>query len=104
MSWETRPSGGRYYTRSIRRHGRVVLEYLGTGELAEIFAEDDKLQREIRNAEATQLKRERKRDEQIDQSLDLLDDLVDCLSKGLLIASGYHQHKRSEWRKRSESQ
>jgi hypothetical protein len=103
MSWETRSSGGRYYTRSIRRNGRVVREYLGTGELAEIFAEDDKLQREIRNAEAMQLTQERKRDQQIDQLLDLLGDHVDCLSKGVLIASGYHQHKRSEWRKRSGS-
>jgi hypothetical protein len=89
MSWETRSSGGRCYTRSFRRNGRVVREYLGTGELAEIFAEDDKLQREIRNAEAMQLKQERKREQRIDQSLDLLDDFVDCLSKGVLIASGY---------------
>jgi hypothetical protein len=103
MSWETRSSGGRYYTRSFRRQGRVVREYIGTGELAEIFAEDDKLQREIRNAEAMQLTQERKRDRQIDQLLDLLGDHVDCLSKGVLIASGYHQHKRSEWRKRSGS-
>jgi len=103
MSWETRSSGGRYYTRSFRRHGRVVREYIGNGEIAEIFAKDDKLQREIRNAKAMELQQERKRDKQIDQSLDFLDDLVDCLSKGVLIASGYHLHKRSEWRKRSGS-
>ena len=104
MGWETRASGRRYYTRSYRQQGKIVRQYIGTGELAEIVSQNDAIEREVRIAEATEFRQSKLQDQQINQSLDLLDDIVDCLSKGFLIAIGYHQHNRSEWRKRSESQ
>jgi hypothetical protein len=51
MSWETRERGGRYYTRSRRVNGKIEREYIGTGFLAEMASELDRLDREHREWE-----------------------------------------------------
>jgi hypothetical protein len=45
MAWENRPRGGRYYVRKQRINGKMVSEYIGTGESALLVAQMDKLAR-----------------------------------------------------------
>jgi len=51
MAWEQR-GPHTYYYRSIRRHGRVTKDYLGTGPLAEFCAAEDAARRAQRYTEA----------------------------------------------------
>jgi len=51
MAWEQR-GPQTYYYRSIRRHGRVTKDYLGTGPLAEFCAAEDAARRAQRYTEA----------------------------------------------------
>jgi len=92
MSWET---GGncRYYTRTRRINGKVVREYLGTGESAERAAAAD-LARRQREAE------ERADRARLAAALAKLDALADLSFRAALEAAGYHQHARGPWRKR----
>lgn len=96
MGWER----GRYYTRSRRANGRVVRQYVGCGLLASIAAEADA----HAHAKRTEAHDERQR---LHSDLDRLAALVaslnqvcDHLANAALIASGYHQHNRGEWRKK----
>lgn len=102
--WERRERGGLYYTRSRKEGGRVVREYVGGDVLGELAAQLDAEDRQRREEQAA-----RWRDEQAD--LDALDAPVvelseasDLLVRAALLASGYHQHNRGEWRLRREPQ
>jgi hypothetical protein len=92
MGWER----GRYYTRSRKVNGRVVREYVGTGDVAEQAAMIDAIARQGREAgraamaELTALA----------APLDDLAELTDLLARAALAAAGYRQHHRGEWRKR----
>ncbi len=98
MGWDK----GRYYTRSRKVNGRVVREYVGTGRVAALAARMDTLDREKREADRTALKAERARLDALDAALNDLNDLAEVLAHAALLAAGYHQHKRGEWRKRRE--
>ncbi len=92
MGWEK----GRYYIRSRKVNGRVVREYVGTGEAARSAARQDALarqQREARRAEMAELAA-------LDAPLDDLAELTDLLARAALAAAGYRRHHRGEWRKR----
>jgi hypothetical protein len=95
MGWDR----GRYYTRSRKVNGRVVREYVGTGRLAELAAELDAIKRQEREAERSARKAERQELETLDESLEKLNDLADLVARAALLAAGYRQHKRGEWRK-----
>jgi hypothetical protein len=100
MTWETRERGGRYYTRSKKVNGRVVREYIGTGRVAELVAQMDALERRKRRLDALDLRDEKAELADLDARLDELDDLAELLARAALLAAGFHQHKRGEWRKR----
>jgi hypothetical protein len=101
MAWERRTGEGQYYTRSKRVNGWVVREYVGSGEIAEIEHQIDLMQREERQRRREALKMERDSDEALSKNVELLEHLADCIARSLLVASGCHQHKRGEWRKRN---
>ena len=92
MAWDK----GRYYTRSRKVNGRVVREYVGTGEAAERAARQDAVARQEREA------RRSVREElaALDAPLDELAELTDLLARAALAAAGYRRHHRGEWRKR----
>ncbi len=96
MGWEK----GRYYTRSKKVNGRVVREYVGFGRVAELAAELDAIKRQQRQAERDALLAKRAELDALDAPLDELNDLADLLARAALLAAGFHQHRRSEWRKR----
>ena len=98
MGWETRRGRGRHYTRSRRVGSRVVREYVPKS-LAELVAEVDRLDRLVGEAEREKRREARAQLTAIDEELDELDRVCVSLTKGALLASGYHQHK-GEWRRR----
>lgn len=102
MSWETRSNGKRYYTRSRRVGGRIQREYVGCGTVGELVAKLDEIDRESRMLEAESIRQARQQAERMDESLANFEELAENIGRGLLIVAGYHQHNRSEWRKRNE--
>jgi hypothetical protein len=91
---------GRYYTRSRKINGRVVREYCGTGKLAELAAEIDAIKRADREAEREARRAEKDELDALDDSVTELDEMADLLARAALLAVGYRQHKRGEWRRK----
>ena len=100
--WERRERGGLYYTRSRKENGRVVREYVGGGVLGELTAQMDALERERKAEEAAWLREEREELDALDASVNEVAEASDLLVQAALVAAGYHQHNRGEWRKRRE--
>jgi hypothetical protein len=100
MSWETRRGRGRYYTRSRKVNGRIIREYIGTGLVAELAAQQDAEERAQRLAEGKRLQEEAYRWTSATAPLMRLSHLLDGLTSASLITAGYHQHHRGAWRKR----
>jgi hypothetical protein len=98
--WERRDRGGLYYTRSRKEGGRVVREYVGSGPLAELAAETDALRRLRRVEEAKAWRQEHESLEALDRSVEELYEAAEILARATLLAAGFHQHNRSEWRRR----
>src|SRR5262245_17598348 len=98
MGWDR----GRYYTRSKKVNGRVVREYVGTGGVAELAAQMDALEREQRQLDALALRNEQAELAAIDAEMKTLTEVTDLVARAALVASGFHQHKRGEWRRRRE--
>lgn len=98
MAWESRGSG-QYYYKARREGGRVVKEYLGSGEhVAELVT----LEAESRKIRQLDAEIERFRLAEADDRDALLSELnaaADLLARAALLAAGYRQHHRGEWRK-----
>lgn len=102
MAWEERERGGRYYTRSRKVDGRVIREYIGAGPIAELIAQRDEAERERREEEARAWREEREDLDALDAQTREIDDLAELLARTALLAAGYRQHERGEWRKPRE--
>lgn len=96
MGWE---KGGRYYTRSRRVRGNVVRQYVGSGALGRLEAENDERRRQQKHAERRAWDEERDRLRGLEEPLEELDTLRALVLGAVLQAAGYHQHDRGEWRK-----
>ena len=103
MAWEARGSR-RYYTRSKRVNGRVVREYVGAAgaPAAELAAAADGLRRLGREAAARERHAEQARHREAEAPLVRLCALSDALTRAALLAAGFHQHHRGQWRRRRE--
>jgi hypothetical protein len=95
MGWDK----GRYYTRSTKVNGRVVLEYLGCGPAAEAAAYDDADRRALHAESAAAWNEEKAALQARRADIDGLCSGADLLVRAALLAAGFHQHKR-QWRKR----
>lgn len=102
MAWETRNSGGRYYTRSKRVDGRVVREYVGTGPVAELVAAQDAERRAERGQQRKACNAERSRLEALVSTVDRFSDALSGLTGLVLVNAGYYRHHRGGWRKKHE--
>ena len=98
MGWDR----GRYYTRSTKRNGRVIREYIGTGRVAELIAQMDAIEREKRKLEALALHREKAKLAALDADIEAVAKNAELVARAALLAAGFHQHKRGNWRKRRE--
>jgi hypothetical protein len=98
MGWDR----DRYYTRSRKVDGRVVREYVGCGRLAELAAELDACERQKRENERAARRAQQAQLEALEADIQTLCELTDLAARATLLAAGFHQHKRGEWRKRRE--
>lgn len=100
MGWETRKGKGRYYTRSRRAGSRVIREYIGTGQTAEMIAGLDDLARRVREERDAACRAQLEALSTADEALEQASAHLDALTRAVLVGAGYRQHKRGEWRRR----
>jgi hypothetical protein len=97
MGWERG-----YYYRVRKANGRVVREYVGTGEVAQLMAQMDTLEREQRQLQALDQRQEKDELKALDTQLKAVNERAELVARAALLAAGFHLHKRGEWRKRRE--
>jgi hypothetical protein len=97
MGWERG-----YYYRVSKVNGRVVRQYVGRGPVAELAARLDAQERGRRRRKALAQRREKSDLDALDADLKALTETADLLACAALLAAGFHQHKRGEWRKRRD--
>ena len=100
--WEKRERGGLYYTRSRKVDGRVVREYVGGGALGELAALMDAQERQRREEEAAAWREEQERLEELAGLVDEFREAVETVARATLLAAGFRQHNRGEWRRRRD--
>jgi hypothetical protein len=99
MGWDR----DRYYTRSKKVNGRVVREYFGTGHAAEFVALIDDQERERRRHNAAILRDEKSDLTALEADIKALFAQIELVLRAAMLANGYRQYKRGEWRKRRGS-
>ena len=95
MSWKKR-GGNRYYYRSVRVGGKSRTIYVGTGIVGATAAAADQLRRIQRE----QLKEKQHRITADSASVIELSEQMEPLMRAALVAAGFYQHARCQWRKR----
>ncbi|HEY7428463.1 MAG TPA: hypothetical protein VH682_29795 [Gemmataceae bacterium] len=101
MPWDQRGEK-RYYYRKVRRHGRSVRIYCGTGSLADLAATADALLQVQREMDARQWRQGQEHRAAAETLLVELCEQSDVLVHATLIVAGYHQHDRGTWRRKRE--
>ena len=97
MGWERG-----YYYRVRKVKGRVVREYVGAGQVAALVAEMDAIEQGQRRRRALALRQEKAALTALETEMKSLTTATDLVARAALLAAGFHQHKRGEWRKRRE--
>jgi hypothetical protein len=98
MGWEAR--GNQTYLYRKRRYGdRVVSEYCGKGQGAELLSLLWECDQEERDAERAELKAEQEGFDALDRVLNELDEATDVVARASLTVAGFRQHNRGQWRR-----
>src|SRR5271154_7173182 len=100
MSWEKRGKRGPYYTRSWHVNGKVVRMYIGGGAAGNAAAVIDCARRSLLAVYRWERSRIVNEIREFETDLLLFDSLCTLLARDALLAAGYHQHARGQWRKR----
>jgi len=100
MAWESRGGAGSYYTRSLRRDGRVVRLYVGAGDAGEAAAAADRDRRSTQDAEREAMRSALRRFAEVDAQVTALCDAAETAQRAILLMAGYHRHARGQWRRR----
>jgi len=98
MGWEQR-NGQRYYYRKKREGGRVVSEYVGTGEIAGLLFALDQSEYEERQKNRAEWKRRKDEAEKLAKDSKSLALFTRHILRACLLVKGYHPHK-GQWRKK----
>jgi hypothetical protein len=99
MAWERRERGQPYYYRSRREGGRVVKDYVGAGEVAEIVAHVEESVRRRREEEAARWQEELTCLTVLASPVAELCGTAEILARACLVSAGFRRHK-GEWRRR----
>lgn len=97
MGWELR-NGKRYYYRKIRKGRRVVSEYVGVGEFAELLFQLDGIDRIEKNMSVIEWKDKKDEVKNCGKDINQLTKLISGMVRASLLISGYHSHK-GQWRR-----
>jgi hypothetical protein len=97
MAWEQR-GNRRYYYRKRREGKRVISEYQGTGDLAELTAKIDQIEQEQEQERRQAWAAKKAEVEAVDAVLADYNNLVQAMTDATLLLAGYRKHKR-QWRK-----
>jgi hypothetical protein len=103
MPWKQR-NGDRYYYQSVREGGRVRSQYVGRGEVAELAAQIDAINRldraalQARSRDAFRAERDRAR--QTEALVTTHNRELESAARAHIEAAGYHRHDRGPWRRR----
>ena len=103
MAWQV-VDGRKYYYRHRRDGGRPRTVYVGAAgsQAAELAATADDLRRLGREAAARERQAEQARHQEVEVPLVRLCAASDVLTRAALLAAGFHQHHRGQWRRRRE--
>lgn len=97
MAWEKRGNLN-YFYRKKRIGGKIKSVYVGSGDIAELIEQSDKIDKLRADAAAEQLKRKRIEADALDDKINELSEINQILVDALFLINGFHQHKR-QWRK-----
>ncbi len=96
MGWEDR-NGRSYYYRKERHGNRVCSVYCGSGTRGSLLSRLDKATSEEATLRRILARIEQEQWQEQEAELDALAELMDAVATGMLLAAGYHTHKR-QWR------
>lgn len=102
MGWEERGNRS-YYYRKRRIGDQVRSEYMGRGELGDLCAAEDRLERRARKAERDALRAAQQAEAEVDRRLAAHEQQLRALTEAALAAAGFRKH-RGQWRKRRNGQ
>jgi hypothetical protein len=89
--------------RSVWRNGRVTTVYLGSGRLAELMAEADRLERghraTLRQLDRVEARERAEADRRLEAAVAGVVADGQALARQVLERAGYRQHNRGAWRK-----
>lgn len=102
MAWEER-NGRLYYYRKHRDGRKVISDYIGSGDLAEMSFKIDTLRRIQRKCNQQIWQETIAEVRELESTVDQMNEMVKTMLHGNLLVSGHHTHK-GQWRRRRDEQ